>query len=195
VQAVHLPTWDDLDAFLIAFWPNFIATLGGLLIGIPIALAIERHRANAQRRSEVVAGARRVLYSVADDLMQATMIGSFIEHGQPIQTTPQDVGASLTEASNIVRNLNRHDGRYLTSPVLDQSLTRLGLSISVAAFFMKGPEIYLGAFNICSHLSSWASEIADRLVQVEDGKTIAEVHNEMSHQVVMDRINNYRPLA
>lgn len=45
------PTWTDLAQFLDAFWPEFAATVIGVGLGIPAALAIDRWR-QRQRRCE-----------------------------------------------------------------------------------------------------------------------------------------------
>lgn len=100
-----------MSAFLDAFWPNLAATLFGVVIGIPIALSINRRLFENQRKFEsdqsarrlgdaiaVLVGACRYNAGVLDSMREASLIGEVMHSPDLRLTTWDSVGNVLTSS-------------------------------------------------------------------------------------------------
>jgi hypothetical protein len=103
ILSVHAPNWEDLNQFLIAFWPNLVATGLGIAGGVPADFYLNRiAERRGERRSERdrEARTRAVLTvtraSVVHDQEVASDLASIIDEGQV--PTMWDLDSSVWEA-------------------------------------------------------------------------------------------------
>ena len=176
------PTSTDLNQFLDAFWPQFVATILGVAVGVPIALWFERGRRRHEeqrqataRRIEAIARGRRVCHKAADELMSAYKVGAMVVTGKPSRATLRDLSDSLEVEAQELNDYARHDAHRVGSPLIEESVHRLQRMVGLTAWVVRGAWeadafVLAGASSFASNLSTWARELADRLSKSSAGK-------------------------
>lgn len=113
-----------MDAFLIGFWPNLAATVLGVIIAAPIALALDRRLLEYQRRLEderlrrrvrdaidVLIGACRYNIKLLDNMRELSTKGVVMRNPDLRLTTWDAVGYILAEGCpepEVLQMLSHH---------------------------------------------------------------------------------------
>lgn len=181
----------SLPAFLDAFWPNLAATLIGVVLGVPIALLLNRRLLHHQRQLEVadtrrqVHGAIDVLVDacgynirVLDSIAKEAEVGR-VMHNPDLQTTTWDaVGSILSTSSSdamLLQMLSHHWLRLHRIQALSDEIFAREVAKSLPALSDEALvlEFWKNLYFNARDLSAHASEVISLLEKTKAQLAVA----------------------
>ncbi len=174
-----------MTPFLDAFWPNLAATVLGVVLGVPIALFLNRHLLERQRRFEaaetnrrlmnaidVLAGACQYNIKVLDTMRELSLSGQVMHNPDLRLTTWDAVGTILSSSCSepdLLQMLSHHWLRLRRIQILSDEIFAREVAKSLPAITDQGVarEFWQVLHDSALSLSVHASEAEQKLGQLK----------------------------